>query len=68
MSWRVLVVFAVGTAQYAIAQELLDQRIDQNIQGWIRTYKHLHENPELSTQEKETSALLASDLSARAIR
>ena len=55
-------VFAVGTAQYAVAQELLDQRIDQNIQGWIRTYKHLHENPELSTQEKETSALLASDL------
>jgi hippurate hydrolase len=57
-----LVVFAAGTAQYAVAQELLDQRIDQNIQSWIRTYKHLHENPELSTQEKETSALLASDL------
>ena len=28
----------------------------------LATYKHLHENPELSTQEKETSALIAAEL------
>ncbi len=62
LSWMVPIVLAFGTAQQAVAQEFVDQRIDQNIRGWIGTYKHLHKNPELSTQEKETSALLAGDL------
>lgn len=44
------------------AQNALDQKIDSNIQDWVGTYKHLHENPELSTQEKETSALVAAAL------
>ena len=44
------------------AQNALDQKIDSNIQDWVGTYKHLHENPELSMQEKETSALVAAAL------
>jgi amidohydrolase len=46
----------------AKAQSDLDQKIDSNIQDWVGTYKHFHEHPELSTQEKETSALVASTL------
>ena len=52
---------AAGLSQ-AKAQTDLDQKIDSNIQDWVGTYKHLHEHPELSTQEKETSALVASSL------
>src|ERR1700675_2051230 len=44
------------------AQNDLDQRINKEADSLLATYKHLHENPELSTQEKETSALLAADL------
>jgi amidohydrolase len=46
----------------AAAQDDLDQRIDRNINDWVGTYKHLHEHPELSTEEKETSALIAAQL------
>ena len=46
----------------AAAQSDLDQKIDSNIADWVGTYKHLHANPELSTQEKETSALVAGTL------
>jgi major membrane immunogen (membrane-anchored lipoprotein) len=46
----------------ANAQNDLDQRIDNNINDWVGTYKHLHEHPELSTEEKETSALVAGQL------
>jgi hippurate hydrolase len=43
-------------------QSQLNDKIDSNIQDWLGTYKHLHENPQLSTQKKETSALVASEL------
>ncbi len=33
--------------------------LDQNIQDLLKTYKHLHANPELSLQEFKTAALLA---------
>ena len=46
----------------AAAQSDLDQGIDSNIADWVGTYKHFHLNPELSTQEKETSALVANTL------
>ncbi len=46
----------------AAQQSQLDDKIDSNIQDWLGTYKHLHENPELSTQEKETSAFVAGQL------
>jgi len=45
-----------------VAQDNLDQKIDANIQDWVGTYQHLHQYPELSTQEKETSAYLAAAL------
>ena len=44
------------------AQDTLDQKIDANIQDWVGTYQHLHQYPELSTQEKETSAYIAAAL------
>src|SRR5215469_13334270 len=46
----------------AAAQGKLDDRIDSNIADWVGTYKYLHEHPELSMEEKETSALIASQL------
>src|SRR5207249_4587964 len=45
-----------------IAQNDLDQRLGKELDSLVATYKHLHENPELSTQEKESSALVASEL------
>src|SRR6516164_8994451 len=46
----------------AAAQGNLDDKIDSNIADWVGTYKFLHEHPELSTEEKETSALVAAQL------
>jgi hippurate hydrolase len=40
----------------------LDQRIDKETDSLVTIYKHIHQSPELSTQEKETSALLAGEL------
>ncbi|MGB7284567.1 MAG: amidohydrolase [Candidatus Acidiferrum sp.] len=44
------------------AQSDLDQRINKEEDSLLATYKHIHEHPELSTQEKESSALIAADL------
>jgi amidohydrolase len=55
-------VILAGMAQPAAAQTNLDEKIDSNINDWVGTYKYLHEHPELSTEEKETSALMASQL------
>jgi amidohydrolase len=44
------------------AQSDLDQRVGKEMDSLVTTYKHLHENPELSTQEKESSALVAAEL------
>jgi hippurate hydrolase len=44
------------------AQNELSEKVDSNIADWLGTYKYLHENPELSTQEKKTAAFLASSL------
>ena len=44
------------------AQSDLDQRVGKEMDSLVATYKHLHENPELSTQEKESSALIAAEL------
>ncbi|HEY2547598.1 MAG TPA: amidohydrolase [Candidatus Acidoferrum sp.] len=45
-----------------VAQNDLDQRINKEADALLATYRHFHEYPELSTQEKETSALVAADL------
>src|SRR5580658_6972093 len=52
----------LGIAAPLLAQNDLDQRINKEADSLLATYKHLHEYPELSTQEKETSALVAADL------
>jgi len=52
----------LATGMGAVAQDEMDQRIGKNISDWVGTYKHLHEHPELSTEEKETSALVAAQL------
>lgn len=60
--WLAAAVILLVSGAAAIAQDDLDQRIDKNINDWVGTYKHLHEHPELSTEEKETSALVAGQL------
>jgi len=44
------------------AQSTIDASVGKQVDGLVATYKHLHEHPELSGQEKETSALIASEL------
>jgi len=53
---------ALSISTPLFAQNDLDQRINQEADSLLAIYKHLHENPELSTQERGTSALLAADL------
>jgi len=60
--WVVTLAVLAAAGGTAAAQSDLDQKVDSNIADWIGTYKHLHANPELSTQEKETSALVAGTL------
>ena len=60
--WMVLALAAFAMACPTMAQNELDDKIDKNIGDWVGTYKHFHANPELSTQEKETSALVAASL------
>ena len=58
----ILAAVAFAFSSQARSQSDLDQKIDSNMADWVGTYKHFHENPELSTQEKETSALIAATL------
>jgi len=58
LALALLLAMAISTP----AQIDLDQKIESNIHDWVGTYKFLHEHPELSTQEKETSAVVASQL------
>ena len=58
----ILAAVAFALSSQARSQSDLDQKIDSNMADWVGTYKHFHENPELSTQEKETSALIAATL------
>jgi amidohydrolase len=62
-TWVLGGVAAIATAFPVAGQSSdVDQKIDGNIASWVETYKHFHANPELSMQEKETSALIASTL------
>jgi hippurate hydrolase len=58
----VVVLAVIAGAMSAAAQSDLNQKIDSNMEDWVGAYKHFHANPELSTQEKETSALVAGTL------
>jgi hippurate hydrolase len=56
------ILVAASCARPLAAQSDLDERIAKDMDSLVATYKHLHEYPELSTQEKESSALLADEL------
>lgn len=60
--WMAAGSLTLAVALSTVAQTNVDQQIDKNIDDWVGTYKHFHENPELSMQEKETSALIAGQL------
>ncbi len=62
MHWAVAVIAVIAAAMPVVAQSDLDQKIDSNIGDWVGTYEHFHANPELSTQEKATSELIAGTL------
>ena len=51
-----------GTPQVMAQNSDVDARVDKQMSSLVTTYKHLHENPELSAQEKESSALIAGEL------
>jgi hippurate hydrolase len=61
---RALIPTAVALFLPALlfAQSDLDPRIGKQMDSLTAAYKHFHENPELSTQEKDTSAILANEL------
>ncbi|MCH8851145.1 MAG: amidohydrolase [Planctomycetes bacterium] len=50
---------SVRTTHSASDASSVAKWLDQNIQDLLKTYKHLHANPELSLQEVKTAALLA---------
>ncbi len=56
---RLLCLFASLLLFVLDAQAQLEQFIAEQYPAWEATYQHLHRNPELSQQEKETSAFLA---------
>src|SRR5437870_5258971 len=45
-----------------LAAQTLDERIERELPYLLSTYKTLHANPELSTQEAKSSALVAARL------
>ena len=57
----VLVLFALLLPAMSSAQDL-PAFVDSELPQLLSTYKELHQHPELSHQEKQTSALLADDL------
>jgi hippurate hydrolase len=60
----VFVALAAAGRNAALAQNDLDARVGKQMESLLAIYKQLHEHPELSTQEKETSALIAKELQA----
>ena len=52
-------LFAQSKAKFAV-----DAQIDAELPDLVKLYKHLHENPELSLQEQQTSARMAAELKA----
>ncbi len=60
----VAITFVCCTLQAAFAGEHPKEWTKSNLPGVLDLYQHLHRNPELSYQEKETSARLADELEA----
>jgi len=57
-----LTLFIAASAAAQSADKSIDQMIDREIPSLLTTYKQLHAAPELSMQEKNSSALVASRL------
>ena len=57
-----LALTSVFSALPILAQSDLDRRVGKEMESLVATYKHLHEYPELSTQEKDSSALISGEL------
>ncbi len=57
-----VVLLLIAIWRPAAAQGDLDGKIDGNIREWMGIYRQFHEHPELSGEEKETSAMIASRL------
>ena len=47
-----------------VAMTATDAAIEKELPDLVKLYKHLHENPELSLQEQQTSAKMAAELKA----
>ena len=58
------VAMAGSGGDAAWAQSDLDIRVGKQLDSLVAIYKQLHANPELSTQEEQTSALVAKELRA----
>ncbi len=62
---KIMVVLTFFTSFFSVsarAQSDLDQRVGKEMDSLVAMYKQLHEFPELSAQEKESSALVAGEL------
>jgi len=56
------IFFIAGGAFLNLSAQNLDRFIDQNLKEWGEMYRYLHQHPELSLQEKESSARMALEL------
>ena len=61
-NWTAVAVMALGVGCWG--QQGLTPIVSSELPGLVATYKHLHENPELSHQEAKTSAYVAAQLRA----
>jgi amidohydrolase len=59
-----LLMVAWSGRDAAWAQGDLDTRVGKQLDSLVAIYKQIHANPELSTQEEQTSALVAKELRA----
>ncbi len=64
MKLPVLLPFLLALAPFTLAAETPTQLAQEELPALLTIYKDIHSHPELSTQEKETSALVARELQA----
>lgn len=58
----VLLALPLAAQQKPAPAPKLDDLVEQELASLVGVYKHLHQNPELSAQEKETAALVSREL------
>jgi amidohydrolase len=62
LTFAASLLLAMSLATPLAFAQTVDQRVQAVMPDLLATYKHLHQNPELSTQEERTSAYLAKRL------